>query len=414
MLRLAAKSVLGSTAAAVDRAATLAAYAQTSRRRRRSRSESLGHGERLAALEQLLAAYEDASSDFFVSPAPIRPRRRHVRSLEGGAVEDVFWTNTYEPFLEGIADRYRRGGGDPTARLFRHREPRSALILVHGYMAGQHRVEERVWPTSWLYRRGLDLAFYVLPHHGIRGPGRRFAPPRFPGSDPRITNEGFRQAMSELTSLVSWLLDSGHPRVGIMGMSLGGYTTALAATVESRLSCAVPVIPLTSIADFARDQGRLGTTPSEEVREHRALDRVHHIISPLHRAPLLAPEQMLIVAAEADRITPVRHAQRLGRHFGAPVETWHGGHLLQFGRRNKFRRIGAFLGETGTVPRSAHGRQAFGSSSVKQMLRPAMNGSQQHSPALEHSLLLVQPKPPELSEPMEPRLPMDPRLPTEP
>jgi hypothetical protein len=128
-----------------------------------------------------------------------------------------------------------------------------------------------------------------------------------------------------------------------MGMSLGGYTTSLAATVEPRLHCAIPVIPLSSIADFARDQGRLGSNRTEEEREHRALDAVHHIVSPLHRSPLLDPERMLIVAAKADRITPIRHARRLGEHFGAPVETWHGGHLLQFGRSDKFRRIGRFL-----------------------------------------------------------------------
>lgn len=336
--------MLGSAAAVVDRAATLAAYAQTARGRRRSRAESLGHEERLAALEALRQVYA-GRRDYFLEPALPAPRRERVRAIAGGSVEDLRWASDYVTFLPAIAARYRGGGHPAAARLWLHPEPRPVMILVHGYMAGQHHVEERVWPSTWLFRRGLDLAFFVLPFHGVRSQRARFRPPPFPGSDPRVTNEGFRQAMYELASLVSWLRDRGHPRVGIMGMSLGGYTTALAATVEPRLSCAIPVIPLTSIADFARDHGRLGTSPAETEREHRALDAVHHIVSPLHRAPLLSPKELLIVAAEADRITPIRHASRLAEHFGAPLEKWHGGHLLQFGRRDKFREIGRFLRE---------------------------------------------------------------------
>lgn len=38
-----------------------------------------------------------------------------------------------------------------------------------------------------------------------------------------------------------------------------------------------------------------------------------------------------------------RHAQRLAAQFGAPLETWYGGHLLQLGRRRAFARLEAFL-----------------------------------------------------------------------
>ncbi len=336
--------MLGTTAAVVDRAATLAASAQTRRRRKRNRSESLSHEKRLETLAALAALYPEGDG-FFQAPGVVSPRRERVRALDGGVVEDMRWDSGYRPFLSDVADRYRGGGGPAAVRLWRHHPgapPRPVLILGHGYMAGQHQVEERVWPSSWLFRGGLDLAYFVLPHHGVRG-ARGMRPPRFPGSDPRITVEGFRQAMYELQSLVGWFLDAGHPRVGIMGMSLGGYTTSLAATVESRLHCAVPVIPLTSIADFARDQGRLGSSIEEETLQHQALDAVHRVVSPLHRAPVVPADRLLIVAAEADRITPVAHARRLGDHFGVSVETWHGGHLLQFGRREKFRRIGRFL-----------------------------------------------------------------------
>ena len=136
-----------------------------------------------------------------------------------------------------------------------------------------------------------------------------------------------------------------------MGMSLGGYTTALLATIEPSLAFAVPVIPLASIADFARDHGRFVGTPEEQSHQHRALESSMRVVSPLGRTPRVPSERVLIVAAEADRITPIAHAHRLAAHFGARMETFHGGHLLQFGRSRAFREVGRLLGRLGLLER---------------------------------------------------------------
>jgi pimeloyl-ACP methyl ester carboxylesterase len=64
---------------------------------------------------------------------------------------------------------------------------------------------------------------------------------------------------------------------------------------------------------------------------------------------------MLIVAGEADRITPMVHAQNLASHFGCRLETMPGGHLMQFGRGERFRSIGRFLNDLGVVDRHARG-----------------------------------------------------------
>ncbi len=348
MLRDAARSLLGRAAAAVDRAATMAAYAQTARSRRRNAAESLSHEERVDALGKLGALYDEVDAEWYRGPRPIAPRRSPVRALsDGGEVVDLRWPSDYQPFLPELRERYQkaRDNADAAARLFLHPEPRPLMVLIHGYMAGQHPVEERMWPTAWLYRIGLVLALFVLPFHGVRAIAGRRGPPPFPGSDPRLTNEGFRQAMGDLRDLLAHLREQSGLPAGIMGMSLGGYTAALAVTVEPALDFAVPVIPLTSLADFARDQGRLGNNAEEEAREHALLDRVHHPISPLHRSSLVSPERVLIIAAEADRITPIAHARRLADHFGARLEAWHGGHLLQLGRSDKLREVGRFLAD---------------------------------------------------------------------
>ena len=46
-----------------------------------------------------------------------------------------------------------------------------------------------------------------------------------------------------------------------------------------------------------------------------------------------------------DRITPVAHARKLAAHFGSPLVSWHGGHLLQLGRNAAFRRVETLIRE---------------------------------------------------------------------
>jgi dienelactone hydrolase len=333
--------ILGTAASAFDRAIVVAM--QTRNRRVRARSEALSHDERMEKLAWIRDAYGDknliANPDaYFVPPSKIDPKLRRVRT-DDGEVLDASWASTFDPYLDDVRGSYLAHDANRTAhaRLFLSGKPRPAVVLIHGYMAGQWAIEERAWPIDWIRRRGLDVAIALLPFHAMRGRADGGAPP-FPGADPRFTNEGFRQAIADVRAVISILRDRGAPAVGAMGMSLGGYTTSLLATVERDLAFAVPLIPLASIADFAQDQGRLGDDEKSRL-QHRALEEANWVVSPFARPSKVPPNRMMIVGAEADRITPIRHAERLARHFQAPLHRFHGGHLLQFGRSEAFREV---------------------------------------------------------------------------
>jgi predicted alpha/beta hydrolase family esterase len=127
--------------------------------------------------------------------------------------------------------------------------------------------------------------------------------------------------------------------VGLFGMSLGGYTAALAATVEPELAFLVPLVPLASLADFAREQGSLSAPPAQARLEHELLERIYRPISPLSLPSRIASERALVIGARSDRVTPIAHARRLATHFSAPLIAFRGGHLLQIGRRESFERV---------------------------------------------------------------------------
>lgn len=345
--------LIGATAALVDRAFALRLPGGGNTDK--SKVKMLSHADRMARLSAMHVRYEDVlklgPEAFFPEPPHVELSLRPVRSQ----VWDAKWPSAFEPFLPELSEKYLSRVANRTAyaRLFLANAPeaqtkRPALIAVHGYMAGQFLFEETIWPIKWFFRRGLDVALPVLPQHAARG-GARQGPPAFPSSDQRMTNEGFRQAVTDIRTLVAFLRKRGAPHVGITGMSLGGYTTALLGTVAKEVDFIMPMIPLASIADFIREQGSLGTGEEAE-RELASLEKAGWVVSPLARPSLVPKNRTLIVAAEFDRVTPIAHARRLANHFDCELLTIPGGHLVQVGRKTAFRALGAMLEREEIIP----------------------------------------------------------------
>ncbi|MGC4090956.1 MAG: CPBP family glutamic-type intramembrane protease [Polyangiaceae bacterium] len=350
MLNRVKDRLLGGAAGLVDKAATLAVEAGS--RAGRGPRIAVSHAARMAFLERVAAEYpESPSLDFFPEPSAAAPTVRRVSHYASTDVFDVGWSSNYVPYLASYAERYlqTRENGIASARLFRRRQARPVVVIVHGYMSGKYAIEERMWPLAELDAQGFDVALFVLPFHAARA-GYGLVP-EFPSNDPRMNIEGFRQAVTDLRTFVRALRHSGHPLVGLMGMSLGAYTTALTACIEPELAFWIGVVPLASLVDFASEQGSLSENQQEAARERDVLDCIYRPVSPFSWSPLVAPENTLVIGARADRVTPIAHARRLATHLGAPLIAFKGGHLLQVGRRESFERVYSLLERVRTSTR---------------------------------------------------------------
>ena len=308
--------------------------------------------DRRALLHEVIQFYQGLGERLFVEPpAASLSEERRGRLPGGGEVVDLAWPSGYEPAWAPVRAHYLsfEANRRACARLFRHGDgARPLLVLLHGYRGGQFFVEERAYPVRWLYGLGLDVALLTLPFHALRAGGR--AAPVWPSANPARTNEGFAQAIFDLRALVRRL---APPRLAVSGMSLGGYTTALLATVEP-LDFACPMIPVASFPDLFWSHGagrperlraeREGIT-QEMLRDAMA---VH---TPLLRTPRVPPERMLVVSAAGDRIAPPAHAERLAAHFGCEELRFAGGHVLQLGRGDAFRALARRLAAAGLIAR---------------------------------------------------------------
>lgn len=308
--------------------------------------------DRRALLHDVITFYQGVGERMFAAPAAAAAtsEERRGRLPGGGEVVDLAWPSGYEPAWGPVRAHYLSFAANrrACARLFRHGDgPRPLMVLLHGYRGGQFFVEERAFPVRWLYGLGLDVALFTLPFHALRGAG---VTPVWPSANPARTNEGFAQAIFDLRALVRRL---APPKLAVAGMSLGGYTTALLATVEP-LDFACPMIPVASFPDlfWAHGAGRPERLRAEREGITRQMLRdAMAVHTPLLRPPTVPAARMLVVSAAGDRIAPPEHAERLAAHFGCEELRFAGGHVLQLGRGDAFRALARRLAEAGLIER---------------------------------------------------------------
>jgi pimeloyl-ACP methyl ester carboxylesterase len=295
---------------------------------------------RAAYYDAVAATYREIGERLYAPPPPIgsRVERTHGALPGDGTLLDLMWPSAYRPTLARGRAELARWPRCATAhaRLFLHREPAPTVICIHGWRAGNPRVAEQSWRAHRLYAAGLDVALFILPHHGPRGPiaPRRIAP--FPSQGNLVrTNEGFGQAIADLRQLRRFLEARGAGVVGVAGMSLGAYVSALWATLDAELAFAALLIPLADLTTATIDaEARRGVRLPDEVAA--AASRAMAVHRPLARAPRLPGARMTVVMAEGDVITGPRHARALAAHFGAELAAAPGGHLVRAWRDRAF------------------------------------------------------------------------------
>lgn len=311
----------------------------------------------LASAEQMRdPALQNDPSRFFAFPdallRPLETRELRMRRRSGGVAVSRELVYHYAPYGAPEAGAVER----LLVEHWMHRpaHPRATVVSVHGFTMGQPRVDALVLFAQQWFRRGLDVALLTLPHHGARTPAdSRFSGERFAVPHVARLSEAVRQAIFEMRLLTLWLRESVGGPVGLLGLSLGGYLSSLAAGLYPDLDFAIPMVPPVCIGDlawrfFLRSRHyRSGSAPAFSQQELRSLYRIH---SPLAHGLRTPRERLMIVAGRGDRIVPPEHPHALWLHWGRPRIHWFSGsHLAPFGRGRIVSEIDAHLRELGVL-----------------------------------------------------------------
>jgi pimeloyl-ACP methyl ester carboxylesterase len=274
-----------------------------------------------------------------------------------GVCNDLSFESPYVPANPRERDGYLRHRKNRIAhvRHWRHSDgPRPTIVAIHGFSADLYLLNEWFFALPWLFKMGFDVCLFTLPFHGPRRTrystfsGHGF----FAGGINRI-NEAFGQAVFDFRILLDHLQRVlGVKDVGVMGVSLGGFTSALLASVEPRLRFAIPNVPVASVPDLVEEWEPLGVLIRAGLKQYGlSLRDARHMLAvscPLTYRPVLPRERLMVIGGVGDRLVPPKHSRLLWDHWGRCRIHWFpGSHLVHLDRGEYLRQIARFLRDVG-------------------------------------------------------------------
>jgi hypothetical protein len=305
-------------------------------------AEACAQAAELDAALQAQGAYEDPSL-LYSAVAPPESVDRSTGRIYGFDYERIEFPSAFladERLPGGVVWNRLDANRQVALRVLRQGESgRPWLIGIHGYRMGAPWMDLGLFGPRWLHERlALNLVLPVLPLHGSRKIGLRSGDFYLDG-DPLDLFHAQLQAVSDLRQTVAWIRQQEpDARIGVYGVSLGGYNAALLSNHARGLDFAVAAIP---VVDFADALWRVMPPAHQAYFAQQGLsqDRYRRLlspVSPLSLPTLLAAEGRHVLAAVADRIVPAGHPVQLARHWGVDVQWYQGSHLTV--RRERLTR----------------------------------------------------------------------------
>jgi pimeloyl-ACP methyl ester carboxylesterase len=303
-----------------------------------------------------LAAEHDAAKSF---PAPtVAPRVSSRRAslfterIANGDVENIAFASSFQAINPAMRASWRTLSRNNVVRAqhWRHDDgPRPTLCAIHGFLGSAYLFNGKFFALPWFYRAGYDVLLYTLPFHGRRAEKcSPFSGHGYFAHGMSGFAEAMAQAVHDFRSVVDYLQFTGVERIALTGISLGGYTAALLAAVDSRLQAVIPNVPVVSVEaeldswfpanklfTLGRRLGRVGH------REFAAASAYH---SPLNYPPLISKDRRLIITGLGDRLAPPEQAEMLWEHWDRCALHWFpGNHVLHVSQPAYLRRMTTFL-----------------------------------------------------------------------
>lgn len=205
---------------------------------------------------------------------------------------------------------------------------RPAVIVLH--ILGGDFTLSRLFCHS-LNQSGTAALFVKMPYYGPRRePGVRR---RMIAEDPQETVEGMTQAVLDIRRAAAFLASREEidpDQIGILGVSLGGITAALAAEAEPRISNVCLLLAGGDFPKIAAESREFAKQREAFKRSGKDGDEFNRIISridPLRYADLLKNRRILMLNAKEDEVIPPACTTALWEAVGKPEIVWlEGGH----------------------------------------------------------------------------------------
>jgi len=281
-----------------------------------------------------------------------RPANPVAEWMAKGRVRNIRFNSRFQavnPALREQCHGYVRNNVVHAQHWIHDDGPHPTLCVIHGFMGSAYLFNGLFFSLPWFYRSGYDVLLVTLPFHGRRA--EKYSP--FSGYGYFAHGfagfaEAMAQAVHDFRSLFDYLEFTGVDRVALTGMSLGGYTSALIASVDDRIQAVIPNVPVVT-PDRTADEWfpanlmvRLRSRVSGN--DQAVTNAATMYTSPLNYAPLVPKDRRLIIAGLGDRLAPPEQAELLWEHWDRCAFHWFpGNHVLHISQPDYLRRMTRFM-----------------------------------------------------------------------
>ncbi len=220
----------------------------------------------------------------------------------------------------------------------------SHIILLHGWITPGH--QQSMWVARELLRYGISTHMIELPYHMRRSPRGYFSGTRVIDADLSILLDALRQGVADTRKLIAGLRAEGYARIGLLGISLGGYTAGLVASLEDSLESLSLAAPLVDLGYTLMNSPMIKA--GRQMIAHIPQDALLPLLEPLrltHYTPRLERDRILLINSMHDQVVYPHKVQELWHRWGQPTlfKESHG-HVTFFFSRDSFQKIAEYIG----------------------------------------------------------------------
>ena len=214
----------------------------------------------LDVLQRLALERCARAGEFYASPRPSRPDF----AFDGDLLTFQSAISTEAPESDLVR-----------ARVIESTKRRGAVVVLPHWSA-----------QTWAYhgfikhfsRMGLTAVEVALPYHGLRMREGAVIADHFLSANLGRTIRSVRQAVIDTSDIVTWLLQRGHDRVAVIGLSLGSCVAGLVGAHDPRVRCSALLL---TAGDFAEVTwtGRATQHIRQAVETNMSLDQLRSVWS---------------------------------------------------------------------------------------------------------------------------------------
>ncbi|MBI5366107.1 MAG: prolyl oligopeptidase family serine peptidase, partial [Planctomycetes bacterium] len=199
----------------------------------------------------------------------------------------------------------------------------AAVVILPIWQGGDTTLERLI--AHHLARRGLAAFVMDLPYQFHRSPPGVRSGSLTLSSDQERTQASFAQGVQDAQRAAAFLVRErgiARDKVGIMGVSLGGFFSAVAYGATPTFKAGVFVLAGGDLAEILWHDSRETARIKRESIEHGIdLPTVRRLCLPFDPLSWATPEKrrgVLLVNAVSDEVVPFANARKLWQSYGKP------------------------------------------------------------------------------------------------